>query len=110
MLVIINLFAILGLIFIVISLCDFFFYRKCSYSMPLILDVRKKSESELIDMLEIITTIRRSQIGKCAITKLIVLTEEEETRNNQILKYYMETFLMKADYYILEEEHWKKIN
>ena len=110
MLVITIFFAILGLIFLLIGFCDFLFYRKCTYSMPLIFDSRKKTESELIDMLEIITTVRRSQIGKCAITKLIVLTDEKNTRNNQILKYYMETFQMEADFYQFEDGSWIKIN
>ena len=95
---IIIFFAILGLLFLLIGICDIIFYRKCTYTLPTILDARGKSESELIDMLEIITTVRRSQIGKCAITSLVVLTEEENIRNNQILKYYMESFQIQADF------------
>lgn len=78
--------------------------------MPLIFDAREKTESELIDMLEIITTVRRSQIGKCAITKLIVLTDESLCASNQILKYYMETFRIEADFYKLEGDRFIKIN
>ncbi len=103
-------FAILGLMFVLIEICDYLFYRKFRADMSLVLEVFSKSEQELIDMLEIITTVRRSQAGKCAISKLIVLTSEDDIEKNRILLHYMQSFKMEADFYRKIDGQWRKFN
>ncbi len=90
--IILSFFAIIGIVLMAIHLCDFFFYRKCTENLPLLVDLKGKSELESIEILELIATVRQRRSGKAAISELMVLTDSSSEMQKDELYRYLKIF------------------
>ena len=86
--IILSFFAIIGIVLIAIYICDYFFYRKYKECLPLLVDLKGKSELESIEILELIATVRQRKSGKAAISELMILTDNtSEIKRDDIYRY-----------------------
>ncbi len=101
--IILSFFAIIGLMFLIIYICDYFFYRNYRHTLTLIVDIRKLTVEECIETFELITSIRRTTIGKAAIGSLLVLTSTQKQDVTYLAKEYMRIFRIPG--IIQEKDH-----
>ena len=104
--IILSFFAVIGITLLAMQICDFFFFRKFHPKLPLIVDIRKIEEKEIIEIFEVITTVRQKTSGKSAISELIILTDSLYDKKSDIAKRYMETFRIEGAFYETGDNSW----
>ncbi len=100
--IIISFFAVIGITFLGIYLCDFFFFRKFYHKLSLIVDLREKNELETIEIFELILSVRERKSGKAAVGELIVLVKKEAIDVRRIANHYIHSFHLSGK--ILEDD------
>lgn len=90
--ILLSFFAIIGMLFLIIYVCDYLFYRNFKHELTLTVDVSFLSAAECIECFELITTIRQTTIGKAAIGKVIILTHDENDENTKLAMEYIRIF------------------
>ncbi len=90
--ILLSFFAVIGLMFLVIYICDYFFYRKYNQRLTLAIDARKMSIEQCIDTFELINSVRQTTSGKAAIASILVIVENENNENIKIVREYMRIF------------------
>lgn len=99
--ILVSFFAVIGITFLGIYLCDFFFFRKFSHKLSLLVDLREKDEIETVEIFELILSVRDRRSGKAAIGEIIVLTKNNAIDVRRIAYHYINYFKLSAK--ILEE-------
>ncbi len=99
--IIISFFAVIGITFLGIFLCDYFFFRKFSHKLSLLVDLRAKNEVETIEIFELILSVRERRSGKAAIGEIVVLTKDTATDVRRIANHYINSFRLPGK--VLEE-------
>lgn len=90
--ILLSFFAIIGMLFLIIYICDYFFYRKFNQELILTFDISSLSAAECIEIFELITTVRQTTIGKAAIGKVLILSDDASCENTKLAKEYMRIF------------------
>lgn len=106
--IILSFFAVIGITLMALIFCDFLFFRKFDQTLPLIVDLRTLSESEVIETFELITTVRQKTSGKAAIGKIIVLVRNDEAEKRKLANHYMKVFHIPGTLYDDEERQWQE--
>lgn len=106
--IILSFFAVIGITLLTLHICDFIFFHKFNKDLPLIVDIRWKDAKEVIDIFELITTVRQKASGKAVISRIIILTNSYTDQNSNIAKKYIETFQIPGELYEEGNEEWKK--
>lgn len=106
--IILSFFAIIGIVLMAIHLCDYLFYRKYKVNLPLIVDLKGKSELESIEILELIATVRQRSSGKAAISELMVLTDPTSEIKKEDVYRYLKVFGIPGTIYENIEMIFKK--
>ena len=89
---ILTFFSVIGITLLVIQFLDFLFYRKAKLPAKLFLDLREKSEEEIIEMLEMIGTVRSKKSGCATIREVIVIIDKRGSTPKSKLYRYMRAF------------------
>ena len=103
--IILSFFAVIGITFLAIYTCDYFFFRKFGHKLSLIADLREKNEAETIEIFELILSIRERQSGKALLGEMIVLVNKESRDVIRIAKHYMDFFHLDGNIYT-EDDHF----
>lgn len=90
--ILLSFFAIIGMLFLIIYICDYFFYRNFKQTLILTVDLTKMSSQECIETFELITSVRQTTIGKAAIGYVQVLVSKAEDEKAALAKEYMRIF------------------
>ena len=90
--IILSFFSIIGIILLATQLCDFFFYRKYKENHMLLVDLREKNETETIEILELIATVRQRRSGRAAIGELMILSTANSGLNQDEMYHYLNIF------------------
>lgn len=106
--IILSFFAVIGITLLAMQFCDYIFFRKLKPGLKLIVDIRERSEKEIIEIFELITTVRQKTSGKSAVSELIVLTTSLYDKKSDIAKRYMEIFHIEGTLYENGDEVWKE--
>lgn len=88
---IISFFASVGVILLIVELCDFLFYRTYNPKTLLTVDLTGCDEQEIIRLLEVISTIRRKRSGKAVLGR-IAFRLDKNKNNEEFLYHYMNIF------------------
>ena len=84
--IILSFFAIIGIVLMAINLCDYLFYRKYKENLPLIVNLKGKSELESIEILELIATVRQRRSGKAVISELMTYGKHKGSTPDDLLR------------------------
>ena len=84
---ILSFFASIGIILLMVELCDFFFYRKYRIRSVLIIDFTQKNEQEIIQILELLASLRRKSSGKAVLGNIEILSENFSQKEDFIYHY-----------------------
>lgn len=90
--IILSFFAVIGLLFFVIYVCDYLFYRKFDQKLILTVDTRGMTVEQCMETFELIQTVRQMTSGKAAISFLTILVESENDEKAKIAKEYLRIF------------------
>ena len=90
--IILSFFAIIGMLFLIIYICDYFFYRNFKQTLVLTIDLTEISSQECIEIFELITSVRQTTIGKAVISFVQVLVSETKDEKANLAKEYMRVF------------------
>ncbi len=104
--ILLSFFAVIGITLLVMQICDFFFYKKVKENFSLILDFRNKDEEEIIQILEMIGTVRARESGKAAISNLIVLIQEDRDHFKEIIYHYLKVFQLPGTVFSIDDPSW----
>ena len=105
--IILSFFAVIGITLLAMQFCDYIFFHKFKPNLRLIVDIRNRDEKEIIEIFELITTVRQKTSGKSTISELIVLTNTLEDKKSDIAKRYMEVFHLEGTLFENGNECWK---
>lgn len=94
--IILSLFAIIGMMFFIVYICDFIFYHKYHHTLTLTIDTRTMSTDAIIDTFELINTVRQTTSGKALISYLLVLVSDFSEEKAKISREYMRIFHIKG--------------
>ena len=101
--ILLSFFAVIGMLFLIIYLCDYFFYRNFHPVLSLIVDTRKMTEQECIESFELITSLRQTTSGKAAIGNLVVLVADTNEIKAKLSREYMQIFRIPGEIYVASE-------
>ena len=90
--ILLSFFAIIGMLFLIIYTCDYFFYRNFNHELILTFDISALTAAECIEVFELITTVRQTTIGKAAIGKVLILSDDASSESTKLAKEYMRIF------------------
>ena len=106
--IILSFFAVIGIALLTVRICDTIFYHKFHIRLPLIVDLRGKTEEEAIEIFELIASVRQRSSGKAAISDLIVLIGRGGSFHREAAYHYIKIFDLKGTVYSDGEEIWKQ--
>lgn len=107
--IILSFFAAIGIVLLVVRIGDYLFYRKCKFCLPLVVDLRKKDAEEIIEIFELITTVRNRTSGRAAISDLIILSDQRDTLQSDLIQYYINSFDLRGKIYYGSDTDWKDL-
>ena len=90
--IILSFFAIIGMMFLIVYVCDFIFYHKYHQTAVLTIDTRTMSMDVVIDMFELINTVRQTTSGKALVSNLLVIVSNLNDEKSKIAREYMRIF------------------
>ena len=103
--ILLSFFAVIGVTFLVMMLMDFLFYRKANSDSVLLLDFREKSEEEMVEVFEMISTVRSRRSGKGAISKVIVILKKNGGISKDRVYQYINAFSLNGA--VFTDDSWK---
>ena len=106
--IILSFFAVIGITFLALQVCDYFFFRNFKHILSLIVDLRGKSVGETIEVLELITSVRQWQSGRSALCDLIVVAPRDNPEIRKIASYYFTTFHLSGKIYDDGDLSWQE--
>ena len=84
---ILSFFASIGVILLVVELCDFIIYRKYRLNSRLIIDLRNKNEADVIEVFEALSGIRRKRSGRAVLREIKIISEDNSEKTDYIRHY-----------------------
>ena len=102
--IILSFFAVIGMLFILIYLCDYLFYRNFNQSITITIDTRNMTIENCIDTFELINIIRQTSSGKAFISNLNVVVSNYEEEKVKLAKEYMTFFHIEGSIQIIDEK------
>ena len=106
--IILSFFAVIGITFLALRICDYLFFRNFQHFLSLIVDLRGKSEAETVEILELITSVGQSRSGRAVLSDLIVVVPKEDPVIRQIANHYMTTFHLSGKIYSDGDLSWQE--
>ncbi len=106
--IILSFFAVIGITFLAIYICDYFFFRKFEHKLSLFVDLREKNESETIEIFELITSVRDRESGKALLGELIVLASADNNDIIRIANHYMKFFHLEGNIYTDKDDFFEE--
>ncbi len=101
--IILSFFASIGIVLIAARFMDYLFYRNTKVPLTLLVDLRQKTEEEAIEILELISTVRQSYVGRAVIGEILVFIDEKEL-SRRAVEFYMKAFSLNGIIFSSEEE------
>ncbi len=105
--IILSFFAVIGILFFIIYLCDYLFYRNFHPNFTLTLDTRDMSLEACIDSFELINTVRQTAAGKAILSNLSIIVSDFDDEKARLSKEYIKVFDIPA---VLQERTNDLIN
>ena len=90
--IILSFFAVIGILFFIIYLCDYLFYRNFHPSFTLTMDTRNMSVEACIDSFELINSIRQTTAGKAILSNLTIIVSDFDDEKARLSKEYIKVF------------------
>lgn len=90
--ILLSFFAVIGLLFFIVYLCDYMFYRNFHQNTKLTIDTRKMSVNACIDTFELVNTVRQTTSGKAILSDLLVIVSDSNEEKARIAREYMRIF------------------
>ena len=102
--IILSFFAVIGMLYILIHLCDYIFYHNFKQSITITINTKKMTMEDCIDTFELINVIRQTSSGKAFVSSLIVIISDSEKDKIKLAKEYMSFFRINGKIQITSEE------
>ncbi len=90
--IILSFFAVIGIVLLAIRIFDTIFYRKMETDIDLIVNLKGKSEEEVIALFELLSTVRSSKSGKAATGRIYYLCNEKYGIKRETIYHYDKIF------------------
>jgi 2-iminoacetate synthase ThiH len=90
--IIISFFAAIGAIFLIVEICDYFFYKSFQPDCFITINFIGKDEEEIIKTLEMIATVQKKKSGKAALGIPYFIVEETSGKKAEIIYHYLRVF------------------
>lgn len=90
--IVLSFFAVIGMLFLIVYVCDYFFYRNYHQTVTLTLDTRGMSIEACIDSFELVNTVRQTASGKAILSNLSVIVSDYNDEKATLSKEYMKIF------------------
>lgn len=90
--IILSFFAVIGMLFVIVYVCDYFFYRQYQENVTLTLDTRPMTIEACIDSFELINTVRQTTSGKAILSNLHVIVSDYHEEKAKLSREYMRIF------------------
>jgi hypothetical protein len=103
--IILSFFSAIGITLLTVRILDYFFYRKRNYHLSLIVDLRGKNCDEVLETMELIATVRSHASGKAAVSRLIIIPDEENTEAYNLTKKLLSAFSIPVSIFVSEKVH-----
>ncbi len=107
--IILSFFAVIGITLLTLRICDFIFFHKFKPDLKLIVDIREKEAKDVIEIFELITTVRQNTSGKALASKLFIIINPGDKHNHDIAKKYLDTFQIDGTFYEKVDEKFEEI-
>ncbi len=106
--IVLSFFAVIGITLLTVRIFDTIFYHKVHVRLPLIVDLRGKTEEEAIEIFELVASVRQRCSGRAAISDLIVLIERGGAIRRDTAYHYIKIFDLIGTVYSDGQESWKQ--
>ncbi len=90
--IIVSFFAAIGAVFLIVEICDYFFYRSFQPNCFITIDLIGKNDEEIIKTLEMIATVQKKKSGKAALGIPLILCEETSGKRVEMIYHYLKIF------------------
>ena len=90
--IILSFFSVLGLLFLSIYVCDYFFYRNFKKRIITTIDTRLYSLEECMEVFELITSVRQMTIGKALVNFVVIIVSTRDDEKTRLASDYMRIF------------------
>lgn len=84
--------SVIGVSLLVLHFFDFLLYRKFKSGLKTIADLRKKTTDEVIELLELISTVRSKTSGAAALNEIVFFIDKTSTVSSDALHSYLNAY------------------
>ena len=98
-----SFFAVIGMLFLLVYICDYFFYRNFNHSITVTVDTRNMTIENCIDTFELINIIRQTCSGKAFVSNLNVIASNSEVEKIKLAKEYITFFHIPGRIQVLDD-------
>lgn len=105
--IILSFFAVIGMLFLIVYVCDYFFYRTYNENLVLTIDTRVMTIEACIDSFELISSVRQTASGRAILSNLCVIVSDYYDEKAKLSREYMRVFHIPGK---IEVEHKEDVN
>ncbi len=90
--IILSFLSVIAVAFFVLHFFDFLVYRKFKSDLKTIADIRGKTQEDIIELLELISTVRGKTSGKSALQELVFVVGKSCPFTKDVLDSYINAY------------------